>query len=468
MSANTATITQCPYCEKRFRVETQHVGRSARCPACHEVFVVASQGLPLAESQTPSAPHVEYIGINCVSCETRYYGTPRQLGSSIACPDCGTLNMVRRADRQDTPIRPAALDGEQYQLWEGDNQPWGSELAASQLPLARVLCDFCGSLQYVDEELQGTRVACIDCGKEVIVRAPHSDVPTGPVPVKAGEEYELDDDWSGSLEPAVHLTVHTQLQQEVSAEERERRIRLVATNRKARPRLPAQPLLTGYAEFFQGEGMLLRWFTLSSFTFAAIGLVLLAATVAMGLATIAALFLVLAAFGIALLLFGAGSASAMAITAESSEGNSYIHQWPSNNPTDWMMESFVMACTLGVAGFPGAGLAYAANIPSLVGAVMLLVSIWLVFPITFLSSLEGSSPFALLMPGVLGSLVRQGPWWLQFYILSGLLIATGAGLVVASLLTWPVLLMVISPLFWLGAAVYFRLLGRLAWRIREE
>jgi hypothetical protein len=72
------------------------------------------------------------------------------------------------------------------------------------------------------------------------------------------------------------------------------------------------------------------------------------------------------------------------------------------------------------------------------------------------------------MPGVLGSLFRWGPWWLQFYILSGLLLVTVAGGVAVVVQFSPAAAIALVPLVWLGTAVYFRMLGRLAWRIREE
>ncbi len=469
MSTSALVIAECPHCRKQFRVEGQHAGRSTKCPSCKGTFVITPRSAPPAVEQAETPHPIEYIGINCMTCETRYYGTQRELDRPLPCPDCGTPNVLRRQAKRDVPQRPAALDGEQYELWEGDDQPWGVELARQQTPLVRVTCDHCETITYVGPELVGSIVACGDCGKQVRVRTPQPTPPAGPQPVKPGDEYQLDDAWSGSLEPSTVAPAYEKLYAEVDPEERERQIRLVATDRKARPKLPGQPLLTGYGSFFIGPGILIRWFTLSLMTAIAAALTLLAASIAFdGLATIAALFLVICAFGIAVLCFGAASACAVAILAESSEGNSHVHEWPTTNPTDWMMETMVVLFALGAAGLPGGGTAFLLNVPTPVAMAMSLVSIWLCFPITLLSSLEGSSPFSLLMPGVLGSLFRCGPWWLQFYILSGLLLVVVAGGIAIAMLLSPAAAIVLIPLGWLGTAVYFRMLGRLAWRIRAE
>lgn len=132
------------------------------------------------------------------------------------------------------------------------------------------------------------------------------------------------------------------------------------------------------------------------------------------------------------------------------------------------METMVVLMAFGAAGLPGGGAAYLLNVPTPVAAVMSLVSLWLCFPITLLSSLEGSSPFSLLMPGVLGSLFRHAPWWLQFYILSGILLTSVAGAIGLAVLVSPLAAIVLIPVAWGGVAIYFRMLGRLAWRIREE
>lgn len=468
MSASSVTIAECPNCHKKFRVGSQHVGRSARCVGCQVMFVITprSDGLPTEEV---AADPIEYIGINCMTCETRYYGTQRELNLPLPCPDCGTLNVLRRRLKRDVAQRPAALDGEQYELWEGEDQPWGIELARRQSPLVRVMCDHCETITYVGPELVGSLATCADCGKQTAVRAPQAERPAGPQPVRSGDEYQLDDTWSGSLEPSTVTPVYEKLHAEVTPEERDRQIRLVATDRGSRPKLPAQPLVTGYHSFFTGPGIVIRWFTFSLMSTIAAALTLLAASMAFnGLGTILALFLVIFAFVIAVLCFAAASACAVAILAESSEGNSHIHEWPSTNPTDWMMETMVVLLALGAAGLPGGGAAFLLNVPAPVATGMSLVSIWLCFPITLLSSLEGASPFSLLMPGVLGSLFRFGPSWVQFYILSGLLLTVVAGGIALVLSISPATAISLIPVGWLGAALYFRLLGRLAWRIREE
>lgn len=468
MSAPILIFTECPHCHRRFRVGNQHAGRSANCLHCQQAFVITARPAAPLPDEVPPPPALESIGVTCITCQTRYYGTQRELGQTLPCPDCGTPNLLRPKPTQ-APQRPAALDGEQYDLWEGEDQPWGVELAREQTQLIRATCTHCETITYVSPDLVGTTLTCGDCGQQVKVRPPQPASPTGPQPVKPGDEYQLDEeDWSGSLEPPTTAPIYEKLQLQNSAEERERQIRLVATDRAARPKLPSQPLLTGYGPFFSGPGLLIRWLTFSVMTLVAGMLTLYALSIFFdGYMAVVAVFALACAFVICVLMLGAASASAIAILSESSEGNRHVHNWPTTNPSDWFMETFVVMLALASAGSPGGIAAYLLQLSPVASIALALASIWLLFPITLLSSLEGSSPFSLLMPGVVGSLWHSAAWWLQFYLLSAVLISLVAGGFVLIGTSSPLAAIALNPVGWVGAACYFRLLGRLAWRIRE-
>jgi hypothetical protein len=86
-----------------------------------------------------------------------------------------------------------------------------------------------------------------------------------------------------------------------------------------------------------------------------------------------------------------------------------------------------------------------------------------------LSALEANSYWVPLTLPILTSLLRWGWAWLTFYVLAGLL---AAGLVAvfefAVRSTLDLVLIALGPLTAAAALIYFRLLGRLAWRMTRR
>lgn len=475
MTTSPSIFTRCPHCHSKFQVGSEHVGRRAKCSHCGERFLVAP-GEHTTSPELESSRPTELIPVVCRLCGTRMYGTRRQLGEELKCPDCYTRNVVKPVERRAGPARPAALDGEQYELWEGEEQPWGITLAAEQEKLIPIRCGLCESPLYVPPELVGQKTTCPDCGFETPVRPVSRSDPAGPRPVPAGEEYDLEQTVAdnSSLEPSAVEPVHVRLFEEQDAETRERLIAQVATNRRSRPRLPKRPLLTGYQSFFTGPGVAIRFLTLTAFLALATLMVWGAASLASQgpsgiqahLLQIVALALIIAASIMGGLALAGGAACAIAIVTETSEGNECVQEWPSTNPPDWMGESLLVALSFGAAGLPGGLMARGLTEEPLVATAMILVSLWLFFPITLLSALEGGSPLALFMPGILGSVVWQGPRWLAFYVLSALLLGAVAGTTLLLVKLETGLATVAVPLVVAAVATYFRMLGRLAWSIR--
>jgi hypothetical protein len=114
--------------------------------------------------------------------------------------------------------------------------------------------------------------------------------------------------------------------------------------------------------------------------------------------------------------------------------------------------SYGLACLAGLAGarielaFPG--------------------FLFVLYPIALMSALEANSIWVPLTLPVLLSLFRWWWAWLSFYILTGLL-AAGLGAVFLYSLSssQDLLQLLLGPLVAAAALIYFRLLGRLAWRM---
>jgi hypothetical protein len=233
--------------------------------------------------------------------------------------------------------------------------------------------------------------------------------------------------------------------------------------------MPRFPLLTGWVAFLLAPGVLSRWFSLSVLlalfaSLAAFAFPMLFA----GFGALAGLPLLCGAAALGGLWYAAAAACAVTVVTESSEGNSHIAAWPSTNPTDWMGEALYLLVAASAAAAPGYLVAKLLGGEPSVVMLGMLVSAWYLFPVMHLSTLEASSPFSLLMPGVLGSLRHWPGTWALFYLLSA-----GGFALLGGVVWWmsgfgPAgQLAALTPVVG-GLGAYFRLIGRLAWRIRDD
>ena len=94
---------------------------------------------------------------------------------------------------------------------------------------------------------------------------------------------------------------------------------------------------------------------------------------------------------------------------------------------------------------------------------------FVLYPISFLSALEANTVWVPLTLPILGSLVRWWWCWLIFYCLAalliGLIVAAASFLIETSHFG---LLIGFGPILSAAALIYFRLIGRLAWRMTAK
>lgn len=473
MTTDATIRTQCPSCQAKFRVASEHVGRRTRCPGCRQAFEIQ----PVAQSKSngpksnkaDAPPEVTYVGVNCRLCGTRMYGRLDQVGKPMKCPDCDTETTLPPPKPTAKQAVPAAMLGEQYELYEGDDQPWGITLAAAQAESVPVHCELCGTLQHVPPEMVGSVAVCPDCDHGTRVHPKPTTAKKDLGPDLELEPPTVTEEMATPTAPPVYSRLHDF--ESLSDEDKEERMSRVATNRKARPQMPRLPLVTGWGAFLRSPGVVPRWLGLSVWLSGCIALAAFSFTLIFGggpYGAVAGLPLFCAAGAMLGLWYGCCAAIAMTVITESSEGNDKMTAWPTINPIDWMGEALYMMVAALASAAPGYLLVLVTGAHSIFVLGGMLASAWVFYPIMQLSSLEASSPFALAMPGVLGSLGEWFGTWGRFYILSGLLAV--ATVVVVGGLGWlsPPLLLVASVPIVGAAGVYFRLLGRLAWRIRED
>lgn len=470
MSQPASIAVECPHCQARFRVQPQHLGRRTRCPKCQQAFEMKERE-PSSESPSPSQQSSTPIGVNCRLCGTRMYAHVSQVGQQLACPDCSKKTRVPPPPPPRVPKIPAAMLGEQYELYEGDQQPWGTALAAAQAKSIPVHCELCNTLCYAEPQQVGELLECPDCGHATRVRPLATQAATARAaePDLEVEPVVVSEITAAPTGPSVYSRLHDF--ESLSSEDRQKAIERVSTDRRARPKIPRWPLLTGWGAFVRGPGVVARWLVLSLW----LPLVVTLAASALGLifaggpyGAVAGLPLLCGAGVVAALWLGATAAIAMTIVTESSEGNNTIAHWPTINPTDWLVETGYLAVAAAASAAPGYIFASLAGIETMMLLPAMLLSSWICFPLMHLSTLEASAPFALVMPGVLASLREHIGSWVLCYLLSGAMAAAVAGTFVGLAAIGAVWALLAAPVLVAAVGLYFRLLGRLAWRVRYD
>ena len=469
----------CPGCGARFRVGAALAGKRGRCARCGQAFTVPqstitatagiSQPQPAAQSSPPPAP--EYIGFSCRLCDTRMFARPDKIGTSMKCPDCHAVTVVPPPESRPAKRTPAAMEGEQYELWDVDAAPLPSQLIAAQPTIITIECRMCQSLMYATEDQVGQTLKCGDCGtSHVVPPAPREHARFALVPDAEG--FVLDPRADPGERPTLPppTTRGMLYEQEEEAERRRRAARGdrgPQYDRRGRPILPRWPLLADILPFLFTSAAVIRWLTLSG------GLLLSAAA---GLGGIAIAFvnpiagMCMLAFGtiIGTVCFAGAAAILVTVVTESSEGNHEIQRWPPPSVIEWLPDSFYVLIAAVVSTFPGWLVArFVLTEPWLIVAAG-GASVLVCFPIVLLSQLDITSPFGVLSVRVLASFARCPFTWLMFYLETAALAALCAATIYAGNWLGYVAMLLIIPVGVAAMFVYARLLGRLGWVMAEK
>jgi hypothetical protein len=158
----------------------------------------------------------------------------------------------------------------------------------------------------------------------------------------------------------------------------------------------------------------------------------------------------------------------IAIVVESSEGNDRIQDPPQWTSFDWFAELGFFLISASMCALPTWLTTKLTGDLALEWQLGIAAGTWLFcFPIALLSGLEQSSPFAVVSPRLLWSLVRCAGPWLLFYFETGLLAAVVGFIAMRIVAGTPWLLLLLPWLIVATLLIYMRLLGRLAWWIAE-
>jgi hypothetical protein len=372
---------------------------------------------------------------------------------------------------------PAALEGDQYELWDIEDQPLPSALIAAQPKYIAVTCRKCQTLMYATERQVGQSIACPDCSTRHVVPPP---------PTQKSERFALASDAeTPQLDPAAHpgerppVIIPPRRRMEYEQEEEAKYERALAESRRTgkpmkidvrgRPVMPRWPLLVGILPFFFSAGVAERWLALS-FGYCAAGYLISEGLIwggLGGLATMSALMFFIAGMILCLVLTAAGSGMFRAVVIESSEGNDRVEDWGTRYIADWFSDLLYLVMALFASVFPGWAIARLAtqDIAILALASAASAAVW--FPLVYLSQLQIDSPWGVLLGRVVASVGRYPGSWLLFYLETGFLWALCLAAVVATvLLQWHPVAPI--PICLAAAVVFARLLGRLAWKLAES
>jgi DNA-directed RNA polymerase subunit RPC12/RpoP len=446
-------------------------GKRGHCAKCNKPFTVP---VPGAAASFPRSEWPAYIGVECHVCDTRMYGGPDQVGHELTCPDCGARTILPPPTPKVKDM-PAALEGEQYELWDADDQPLPSEIAAKQPHYITVRCRRCETLMYATEEQVGQAIACPDCGFKNVV-PPYVAPKLISSPITSDAETPL-------LDPATApgerpSAISPELRRRIAEEERnseygqaleraQRTGKPIDVDTRGRPIIPRWPLVTGVLPFMFAPGIPARWLGAGLAFFASISIVLsgLQSASSGGLGAISGMCMF--AFGLILLLLSSAMAFSMFLTivSESSEGAKNVHNWPAFH--DW----FASLLTVTVAGmmseFPGWAIGALLPIPLWARELLISASFWIFFPLMILSQLDIGSMWAIFSPRVLRSMLRCPFSWLTFYVETAAILFGCIAISVLAAVFDMYVVLVASLVGGFALLLYARLLGRLGWRLAE-
>jgi len=489
VAADTAGVADCPRCHTRSYAPEDQIGREIVCPDCGSKVVVTrrpktpiKERAPASEEEVyalldefyqpseslPAADQV-HIPVYCPVCNTLLHGTLDQVGKSLLCPDCYTPVVVPppKEPAEKKPMFAHPVDDE-YALQKEVDQP-AAEPRIKEQQLIPLVCKLCQTRMYADVDQVGQLVTCPDCGTPVVVPRPQAPPPKPRVEGTLIGEYGV-----GKTVERPQYTARPDVRLariepgDTRAVEEAKPSGIV----RVRPAPPQWPFLSGIFGFLWYPGTWPRLVGLM----AALPIFLIPVVFALSLVVTPNLGMVSAIpwFG-AMVLFAAGALLSigwafvafpifLAVVRDTAEGDDEIEDWPEQPFTDWVGEFFQVFNSLSVSVLCGVAAYQLMYSFGLSAPLVLPLSVFLVFPISLLSMMEGDSAFKALSLSVVGSLFSKWWAWGLFYLETAILVA--AFLVLAAwtlLLVGPWGLLLVGTLWVPVLMLYFRLLGRLAW-----
>ncbi len=369
---------------------------------------------------------------------------------------------------------PAALEGEQYELWDADEQPLPSQLIATQPKTVTLQCRRCDTVMHPEARLVGQPIRCPDCGTTNIVPPPPRPVVRKPVLASDATTPQLDPAADPGERPYVPAPVGKMLHEEEHEDEYRRALeksqrtgKPMEIDHRGRPIMPRWPLVSGVLPFLFSRGVPVVWFLMSG------GLALATYVLVTGIVTAAGggafVGVPMLALGSALMMIVASGVYSclLQIVMESSEGNRIVHHWPAF--TDWFAALLWVGVAVPFSAVPGWAISQIPNVGAApeVRAILTVASILVFLPIIMLSQLDINSPAGILSGRILKSLLKCPFSWMLFYFEIATLAAICGMATYFVAQNYPSAALWLMLLYTASLILFARLLGRLAWRLAE-
>lgn len=466
----------------------------AACPACGASVAIASTQVGTA--------------VTCSDCLEEFIASPTQTipdeSASAAQSDGGGGDEAALQRLLKPNLDSDQPDGEAIRLEDdlgADTEP-GS--APKQPVLTKdyefgLTCPICRTwLNLTDKDI-GTRVKCPDCFSEHEVREPapaqrraqssaQSSAPN------SSQQIDDDDFYVAAAPTAVETkepfqSIADDLLKKAEAELPPRSIRPVASEGSEAlqqaeeeqleeeapdPPLPASPFKDGLFKFLLDPNAIGRLVFLAGALFILLGAIQLAivTTDEGGIQQFMSVVMRMFAATFGIVFLAVACTSLQGILQDTSNGLDEIESWPDLNFLDWFGEMLYILSGLFICVVPFVILAKVAGATAATFWAIVLggssVTLILAFPVILLSLLETGSPINPLSSPIQQSLRLARGAWLKFTLLGVIVVACAVGLVGlrVSQPDYTALNVGIAAALTVLAAVYFRLLGRLAWCCR--
>jgi hypothetical protein len=249
--------------------------------------------------------------------------------------------------------------------------------------------------------------------------------------------------------------------------------KLAEVRREVAPPPPRWTFFSGVFTFPWRNDVHLRWIymTVGFTAMAIIGLVLkgLAASLSGIGGGVAIAMFTLPIIWISMLTFSFSAACCLCVLESTAAGLDRVEGWPDPQWKEWMGQmiylgwvgAIPLAASYGVARLAGLG---GAPVGWTFGGTFFVL-----YPIALLSVLEANSIWIPLTLPIVISLFRWWWAWVTFYFLAAVLAGgLGAIFLYAAASSQDLLQLLLGPLVAAAALIYFRLLGRLAWRMTTK
>ena len=484
----------CPVCSTLIRAAVDRVGREVTCPDCDSPVMVTPPAEVQRKKTAPAAPVEQYdlcedvdwragrpeseartyVPVSCPVCETFMQVPEDQVGHEIECPDC-RLPMVVPPPPETAPKKSAPVEDPGEYLLHEDGDDFVHGAASPEQTEFPVHCPLCDTLIYVGRDQGGQWMVCRDCQTEFVVPQPPAPKRKLDLQARSGDVYGVGKPIEvPEYKPAIQTSPRRSRPGLPSAADGHPRAQSTHTHPP-----PRWTFFSGIFGFPAYRNSWQRWMGLSLGLIPPLLLGQFAFSLAMAPAGpwtaampwIGAMLLAGVTAVLVLIWAVVALVSCLSILRDTAEGYDQIENWPEPLFLDWIGEFFFLTNSLAVSVLSGLAVG---NALKLAGAADWLiglsvpVSLLLLFPVSLLAMLETNStlnPFSL---PVWRSLLSRWWAWGLFYIETTVLIAAVGALTMLAAIHVPILgAAPAAPLLVAALMIYFRLLGRLAWRCGE-